>query len=198
MDIETRNFDLSTQFELRAAEGPAPGSVSGYAAVFDKLSEDLGGFRERIAPYAFDGITNGADIRIFWNHDSSMPLGRTRSGTARVAPDTQGLHFEVELPATSYARDLWASLERGDVTGASIGFEVAADGDKWSTDEAGNAVRTITGVRRLWEASIVSIPAYPDTAVATKRMQQHDSVVARQLAEMEAESRKRRLYLIGA
>ncbi len=194
MPIEQRNYD--GEFELRALDGPKPGSVSGYAAVFDKLSEDLGGFREKIAPYAFDGITNGADIRLFWNHDSSRPLGRTRSGTARVAPDTQGLHFEVDLPDTTYARDLWESLERGDVSGASIGFIIGED--VWTTDEAKNPVRTITRVQRLVEASIVSIPAYPDTAVAIKRMQQHDADAMRALAEIQAEKRLRQLQLLGA
>lgn len=148
-------------------DGPSPGRVTGYAAVFDKLSEDLGGFRERMAPFAFDGITNGADIRMFWNHDSAMPIGRTRSGTARIAPDTQGLHFEVDLPDTTYARDLWEAIERGDVSGASIGFYIGDE--SWSNDEAGNPVRTITRVSQLVEASIVSIPAYPDTAIAITR-----------------------------
>ena len=161
--MERRNLDA--KFELRAADGQKPGRVSGYAAVFDKLSEDMGGYRERMAPYAFDGITNGADIRVFWDHDTSQPLGRTRAGTARIAPDTQGLHFEVDFPDTVYARDLWTSIERGDVSGASIGFFIGDEA--WSNDEAGNPVRTITRVSQLVEASIVSIPAYPDTGIAT-------------------------------
>lgn len=193
--------DSEVEFEIRAVEGPKPGKVSGYAAVFDKLSADLGGYRERMAPYAFDGITNGADIRIFWNHDSSQVLGRTRSGTARVAPDTQGLHFEVDMPDTTYARDIWTALERGDVSGASIGFFIGDE--KWSTDEAGYPVRTITRVSELVECSLCAIPAYPDTSLAVSRSKIFDTDAAkafldRQKAESEARARLLKMVEIGA
>lgn len=194
MQIERREYD--GEFQLRAIDGAKPGSISGYAAVFNKLSEDLGGFREQIAPGAFDGAIKDADIRVFWNHNSSAPLGRTRAGTAKVATDMNGLHFEVELPDTSYARDLWASVERGDVSGASIGFFMGED--SWSQRDGDAIVRTIINVSRLIEASVVSIPAYPDAEVAIQRMRDYKCAEDNALAAIHAEHRARELQILGA
>lgn len=166
--METRNNEI--EFELRGAEGPKPGTVVGYAAVFDKLSHDLGGFREQIKPWAFDGAMGGEHHALF-NHDTSKVLGRSRAGTLRVAPDTAGLHFEVDLPDTTIGRDLWTSLYRNDITGASFGFTVGAD--QWSQDEAGNPVRTITEVKQLFEVSITPMPAYPDTSIAVASLRSY-------------------------
>jgi len=175
--METRNN--SVEFELRNLDGPAPGTVVGYAAVFDKLSHDLGGFREKIKPWAFDGAMGG-DHHALFNHDSSKVLGRSRAGTLRVAPDTAGLHMEIDIPNTTIGRDLWESLQRSDITGASFGFSVGAD--EWSQDEAGKPVRTITEVKQLFEVSITPMPAYPDTSVAIASLRsyrQADTEVAR-------------------
>ena len=81
--LETRNHDAELQ--LRALDGPAPGIISGYAAVFESYSEDMGGFREKISRYAIDNSQlAGADIRVLADHDTSRVLGRTRAGTAKV------------------------------------------------------------------------------------------------------------------
>ena len=191
--IETRNND--SEFELRALDGPKPGVVSGYAALFESMSEDMGGFREKLSRYAFDGILQGADVRVLADHDTARVLGRTRAGTAHVATDTQGLHFEVELPDTTYARDLWSSMERGDISQCSFGFYVGDE--SWGEDEAGRPVRTITRVERLVEVSIVAVPAYPDTSVAIKRCQDWRSHNARTAVEVSARVRKLNLLDLG-
>jgi hypothetical protein len=68
--------------EFRAAEGDDGTPVlEGYAAVFNRWSVDLGGFRERIAPGAFTKTVREADVVALWNHDDGHLLGRIASGT---------------------------------------------------------------------------------------------------------------------
>ena len=192
--IEKRT--TAADFELRNTDGPNPGTVVGYAAVFNKLSHDLGGFREQISPFAFTDASMGGDIMALYNHDSSQVLGRARSGTLRVAPDTAGLHFELDLSTSSYAVDLWKGLMRNDITGASFGFTIAKD--DWAQDAAGMPVRTINEVAQLFEVSITAMPAYPDTSVAVASMrsfQQQSEALQNRAA---SERRQRIMRLCGA
>jgi HK97 family phage prohead protease len=195
--METRNTTaVSADFQLRNTDGPNPGTVVGYAAVFDKLSHDLGGFREKISNFAFTDAAMGGDIVALLNHNSDLVLGRARSGTLRVAPDTAGLHFELDLSTSSYAKDAWLALLRNDLTGASFGFTIASD--EWSQDLAGNPVRTINEIKQLFEVSLTAMPAYPDTkaAIASMRSYQQEGDTLRR--HVEAESRVRAMRLCGA
>jgi HK97 family phage prohead protease len=191
MKLETRNSPI--EFELRGQDGPKPGTVVGYAAVFDSLSEDLGGFQERLEPTAFNG-SMGREYFALYSHDMSKVLGSSRSGTLKASPDTKGLNFEVELPDTTFGRDLWVSLTRGDVQGASFGFTVS--GDEWNLD-GGMPIRTITQIERLFEVSITAMPAYPSTSVATaslRSFQAQDDALHRHI---DAERRARIIRLSG-
>src|SRR5690606_29136668 len=108
--------------------------ISGHAAVFDTLSEPMWGFREKIAPGAFDDVLED-DVRALFNHDPNFILGRTRSGTLKIAVDMRGLQYEIDPPDTQPARDLIVSMERGDVSQSSFAFIVAED--DWDEDESG-------------------------------------------------------------
>lgn len=144
------------QVEFRAS-GSGPGKLGGYAAVFDQTT-DLGWFgQERMAQGAFDTALadEGTDVRALWNHDPQYLLGRQSSGTLRLSTDTHGLEYEVDLPDTSYARDVRQLAERGDLNGASFAF---VPGD-WSWDE-GTDTRTHTSVKALVDVSPVTFPAY--------------------------------------
>jgi len=143
--------------------------LQGYAAVFNSYSQDLGGFRERILPGAFKkSLSGGADVRCLMNHDPNFVLGRTRSNTLRVQEDSIGLRFEVLLPNTQQARDLYETVKRGDMDQCSFAFTVDADGDEWSEDqdERGNRfiARTLRAVN-VFDVSAVTFPAYTDTTV---------------------------------
>jgi len=167
MDKEIRAFTLdSVEIEDRA-EGKAP-LIRGHAAVFDKLSENLGGFREKIAPGAFsDVLTN--DVRALVNHDPSQILGRTTSETLRIKQDETGLQYEVDVPDTQAGRDLIVSMKRGDINQSSFGFTVGKD--SWTEDSNGFPIRTIEKVDRLLDVSPVTYPAYPDATVGLRNLE---------------------------
>lgn len=156
---EYRTFELDT-VEVRADEGEGK-KIRGHAAVFDKLSEDLGGFREQIAPGSFARSLE-RDVRALWNHDPNYILGRTKSGTLRLEEDDKGLAVEIDPPDTTWARDLIVSIERKDVTQMSFAFTVNKD----EMDETGK-IRTLRDVN-LFDVSPVTFPAYPQTDVGLR------------------------------
>ena len=160
VDIERRSFPIR---EIRATDGDNP-KISGYAAVFDELSENLGGFHERIQRGAFANTLNTADVRALWNHDSNYPLGRSRAGTLVLSEDETGLAFEIDPPETSYAKDLLVSMRRGDVDQMSFGFITIRD--KWE-QIGGQVIRTLLEVE-LFDVSPVTYPAYPTTSATVR------------------------------
>jgi Escherichia/Staphylococcus phage prohead protease len=165
MEIERRMVEAA---DLRVmAEGPP--RIVGHAALFDTLSDDLGGFRERIRPGAFAASLASDDVRALFNHDPNVILGRNRAGTLRLAEDAHGLAIEIDPPDTQAARDLMVSIARGDVSQMSFGFSVVAGGQTWEKDPEGRVLRTLTAVR-LYDVSPVVFPAYPDTAIAVRAL----------------------------
>lgn len=152
---EKRFFTIETRVKKKGKRNV----VEGHAAVYGKLSEDLGGFREMIQPGAFDSVL-GNDVRAFFNHDPNFLLARTSSGTLRLSTDKKGLKYEFDVPDTTAGRDLLVSMKRGDITQSSFAFQVETD--SWKDTSKGE-IRTIEKVSRLFDVSPVSIPAYPDT-----------------------------------
>jgi len=105
MEIERRLMEFESEDELviePRQNGQA--AIVGYAAVYNRLSLDLGGFREEIMPGAFDRILNRqrgkADVVALFNHDSNIVLGRTSSGTLELSSDEKGLRYVVTPPAS--------------------------------------------------------------------------------------------------
>jgi hypothetical protein len=156
--------------ELRAAaDGKGPGTCVGYAAVFEKFSEDLGHFREKVARGAFAACL-GQDVRALANHDPNLLLGRTKSGTCRMAEDELGLRVEIDLPDTSTGRDIAEQIRRGDMDGMSFSF--TTDADSW--DYSGEVpIRTLLKVRDLYDFGPVTFPAYTDTKAAMRSLDAH-------------------------
>ena len=155
--IETRVNN--TQFEIREAENGDGMTFTGYAAVWDSPSLPLP-FTETIQRGAFSkSLQSRNDVKLLWNHDSGTVLGSTRAGTLRLREDDIGLRVEADLPPTTDGKNAAILLKRGDIDSMSFGFSVPPGGDEWiSPDE-----RVLKSVR-LFEASIVAMPAYPGTA----------------------------------
>jgi len=157
--IEHRAFTVD---EFRVDHDGDKTVIRGHAAVFNKLSEDLGGFREIIAPGAFTESLKTADVRALFNHDSNIILGRNKAGTLSVAEDARGLAIEISPPDTQAARDLLVSMERGDISEMSFGFRTVED--KWEIKD-GDDLRTLVKVD-IFDISPVTFAAYPDTDVS--------------------------------
>jgi HK97 family phage prohead protease len=137
--------------------------LEGYAATFGSEAK-IGRVRETIAPGAF-AASLGGDVLALLDHDPGKVLGRTRSQSLRLAEDTRGLAFSLDLPETQAGADVLALATRGDLGGMSFGFQVPAGGERWDGDS-----RTLTRVQ-LHEISVISAwPAYPDTTLALRAM----------------------------
>lgn len=165
--LERRFFPL----ELRAVDGEEEDGtpkIEGYAAVFNSLSVEMWGFRERIAPGAFTETLENDDIRSLWNHNSDFVLGRVKSGTLALEEDDEGLRFEVQPPDTQWGRDALTSVRRGDVDQASFMFRTLKH--DWSIDENEQLIRTLLKVK-LYEVSPVTFPAYPATQVSARGLE---------------------------
>lgn len=157
--------------ELRLAQN-AEGKpmIVGYAAVFNSLSLDLGGFRETIRPGAFDAtLEAGADVRALVDHLPYRIIGRNKAGTLRLLADAHGLKCEIDPPDTSIGRDTVESLRRGDVDNMSFGFFVVTD--DWRMVD-GEVIRELIEVSLDGgDVSVVTYPAYPDTQVAVRSLE---------------------------
>jgi uncharacterized protein len=164
----------TTNFEVRS-EGDGM-TFTGYASVFNSPSEDLGGFIEYVAPGAFKrSLQSRNEVKLLWNHDAGEPLASLRGGTMQLVEDEVGLKVTAQLPNTTRGRDVAELLRTKVIDSMSFGFNVIKD--SWSRD---GQTRTLESVR-LFEASIVSFPAYSSTTAQVRAVA--PSINADDLAE---------------
>lgn len=157
---------ISQEFRV-SQDGETP-KISGYAALFDSPSLDMG-WTEQIDSHAFDSVmASNPDVRALWNHNADHVLGRTTAGTLRLTVDSRGLAYEVDPPDTQLARDLMTSMRRKDVTGSSFGF--IAKRDQWTENADGSVTRTILEFDELSDVSPVTYPAYPATSSGVRSL----------------------------
>ena len=150
--------------------------IGGYAATFNKEADGLN-FREQIAPGAFTrALQSGDPVFLLVNHDmEGIPLASTQSGTLQLRQDKIGLYIEAELdPANPKAQELSSALKRGDMNKMSFAFTVQPDGQ---TREDG--LRTINEIDRLFEVSVVTLPAYSSTSVGMRSAEEENLVIAK-------------------
>jgi HK97 family phage portal protein/HK97 family phage prohead protease len=141
---------------------------TGYAVKWDQLSENLGWgykFRERFRKGAFTESLRNDTQKAFWNHNSDIVLGSTKSGSLRLAEDDVGLRFEIDIPATTGGDDAYKIIKRGDVDGVSFGFEMQTE--EWDESDEANILRTIIKAK-LYEVSPTPFPAYPQTEIQAR------------------------------
>lgn len=168
------NHILETRANFSAEVRGDSKKVEGYAAVYNCWSEDLGGFIESIVPGAFTRtLASGRDIRCLFDHSSSKILGRQSAKTLNIYADSKGLGFECQLGNSSHANDVRDMLTRGDIKECSFGFTMdwEGGGDEWLPPENAQApCRRILRSVNLYEVSVVTFPAYPDTSAALRSL----------------------------
>lgn len=174
-DKEQRIFTAS-KIEVRSEEGKAP-KVVGYAAVFNRRSENLGSesypFFEIIEPGAFRQVLKD-DVRAVIDHSGGLQtLARTKSGTLKIEEDEIGLRYEFDSPDTQAGRDIVTIIKRGDIDSSSFAFRIGKGGDEFTDLEDDGVLRTIKpgGVSRLYDVSPVTYPAYLDATVVTRSLE---------------------------
>lgn len=145
-------------------------TLRGHAAIFNSLSEDLGGFRELIEPGFFRAaLRKQPDVRLLFNHDPNYVLARTVSGTLELREDARGLHVFATVDKTiGWVQDLRTSMQRGDIDQMSFAFTLNdEEADDWAVTEDGTVVRTLRtdGAKEIYDTSVVTYPAYRATHV---------------------------------
>jgi HK97 family phage prohead protease len=156
-DIEYRV--LNDSLELRV-EGPdrAPRLV-GWSPIWNSLSVDLGGFRERVLPGATSKTIREQTIPLLVNH-AGLPLASSASGTLTLTEDDRGLRFETDLDTSDPdVQRLLPKMRRGDLNKTSFAFREVKG--TWDTD--GKVPVRVLQEIRLYDVSVVAQPAYPQT-----------------------------------
>ena len=167
LDLEVRTAALGP-VELRAGGKGGVGVLTGYAAVFNRHSQNLGGFVEQVDPAAFTkSLADATPVMARGNHDDAYLLGTTWAGTLTLEVDGTGLRYTVDLPDTTAGRDYKALAERGDIKWSSFAFRTIED--EWSETESGFPLRTLRAVQ-LVDVAPVNSPAYLDTSVAVRSL----------------------------
>lgn len=164
--------------------------ITGYAAVFEKLSVPLWGFKEKIQRGAFSKTIGKNNVRALWNHNSDLVLGATGSGTLVLEEDDKGLRFEITLPDTQAGKDAYTLVKRKDVTQMSFGFNVT--GQVWDESDPKNIIRTLTEVD-LHEVSLTPFPAYKQTSAKTRSIKEEYQDYKKESEDPESEKRSNEL-----
>lgn len=157
--------------EIRIAEMRALDSeemiIEGYAAVFNQVT-DLGWCKEVIDIRAFDEC-DMKDCCLNYNHGQSKAIARTRNGSLELIVDSVGLKIRAKLIDTTEGIDIYKSVKAGLLDKMSFAFTVKEE--KWDYD---TDTRTITNIDKLYDVSIVDIPAYEGTSVFARSKEEYE------------------------
>lgn len=140
--------------------------LEGYAIVWDEktlIGDEERGFTESIDRHSLDKA-NVKDVALRYNHyDSFVILARTRNKSLELLPDDKGLFIRAKLQKDVQQHiDAYNMVQSGLVDKMSFAFNVTNQ----KIDRSGKLPhRTITGIGRLFDVSIVDFPAYDGTSV---------------------------------
>lgn len=190
------NIEIRVQADVVSFRDAAPdsgsiGMLAGYAAVYERLSQNLGGFVEKVAHGAFaQTLADNNPVLARYNHDDNQLLGTTEGQTLRVASDDTGLPYEVDLPDTPAGRTVSVLAKRGDVRYSSFAFRTLED--SWSVTDQGFPLRTLVKVQ-LVDVAPVNNPAYRDTSVGMRSLSERTGIDPADLTTVGVEEIRARL-----
>jgi HK97 family phage prohead protease len=162
-----------TSVEIR--DGTNGRVICGYPIVFDKPSQDLGGFVEYIDKHALAGV-DLSKVYLVRSHEIDQVLARADSGTLSLKVDDRGLYFEAELPNTTLANDTLEDIRVGNIKGMSFMFTTKKD--IWNEDLS---ARTVLQIDEVFEITLTPMPAYQDTSVVIAK---RDALIKTNTKEM--------------
>ena len=156
----------STPQQFRTRDDGDDLIIEGYFAVFDSPYVLWDGATEIVKPGAFAECLSG-DIRALLDHDTRLVLGRTKAGTLTLREDARGLYGTIKINRDDAdAMSLYARVQRGDVDQCSFGFDI--EEETFVDLGGGQCRREINKVNPLYEVSVVTYPAYEETAVKAR------------------------------
>lgn len=163
--------------------------VSGHAAVFDSPTTlyEIDGieYKEVVARGAFDSC-DFSQCCLKYNHSDHVPiLARIRGGSLKLSVDDIGLFFEAELFDTTTSRDVYSLVKQGGLDKCSFAFTI--DDEVYDSQ---THTRTINKIGKLFDVSIVDIPAYDDTDVSARDYFKLENEKVRALEKVEGDKRK--------
>ncbi len=183
-------YRMLSSSELRAQRSDDKKKIEGYFAVFGDRYELWYGDYETISPTAF-GDLKSEDVRALTDHDSTLVLGRTTAGTLALNVDDHGLHGVIEInEQDTDAVNLWARVQRGDVSGCSFGFKINRESYQIEKDASGKEiVHYILEDVTLFEVSVCTFPAYKGTSVTARDEGEPDDKRKHQSWKIKTEER---------
>lgn len=175
---------VQTELKTRAEQDNSDMYIEGYFAVFNQQTELWPGAYEELSPEAFNE-TLGNDVRALINHDTTLVLGRNKSGSLELKADSHGLWGRVKInPNDSDAVNMYERVKRGDVDQCSFGFNILQEDTQFRDD--GTVKWTIRKVD-LHEVSVCTFPAYAATGVQARKAE------VEQHKERQMQQRKKQL-----
>lgn len=167
--------------------------IEGYAALYDDetlIGSEEFGFFERIEKGAFDGA-NMKDVPLKYNHSDAVPiLARTRNKSLELRVDDKGLFIRAELLDTQDNIDMYKRIKAGLIDKMSFAFTVKQDGETWERGKTPK--RSIKQFDRIFDVSIVDMPAYEGTSIYARSIELADAFKG----TVETEKGEKRNYQI--
>lgn len=185
--MEKRYLEIK-DLQVRSAENDGNLYLEGFFVRYDDTYNVWEGVTESIAPGAFSNSIHG-DIRALYNHNTDIVLGRTSAGTFQIEDRDVGLWGRITLNQNdTEAMNVRSRVERGDVTGCSIGFEIKKE--ERTVSDNGNVHYTITEIDPLYECTITPFPAYAATHIEA-RHNNEENIKKRALDEWKLQMKQK-------
>lgn len=179
---------LERMFNIEIRTEGEENIVEGIAAVFEQPADMGGWWTEVIDRHAFDEC-DMSDVIMNFNHNDDYVLAGTRNGSTELWVDNNGLCFRSAVIDTTQGKDVMKLVRNHLIVKCSFAFVIDRDGEEWKTLEDGTEFRRITKIAKLYDVSLVTFPAYPQTAVYARSedvlVKEHKALMERRKAQEE-------------
>ena len=175
--------------EVRTLEDDEKMIVEGYAVVFESVT-DLGWCKEVIDRNAFSNCYMKDCVFKYNHNDNCLILARTRNNSLQLIVDDKGLKVRAELIDTTNNKDIYKMIKSGLLDKMSFAFTTAREEWDYETD-----TRRILEIDRLYDVSVVDIPAYDTTEIYARSKEEYEKEKEKYEAD-KIEIEKERLKLL--